>query len=65
MDETRKQQARTHGRPAMSPEMLDGIEIKRPGGKQWVKQSDIAQSAKVVDVRCPEDPERRADMVTP
>jgi len=69
MEETRKKNqttAQQNGRamPSFNAALLDGIEIKRAGDKEWVKQSDTARANKILDVTCPHE-NRPADPVIP
>jgi hypothetical protein len=65
--EMRKQQQQSGGRarPSLRPEMLDGVEVKRPGEKDWIKHADVSRAGAVMDVRCPDAPDQRADLVLP
>jgi hypothetical protein len=60
-----KRQAATGEQPALASGLFEGIEVMRPGGKQWVKQSDLTRAIEVMDVRCPNDPAKAAEMVLP
>jgi hypothetical protein len=64
MREMRKQQA-SNGRPSLPSQLLEGMEIKRPGETEWVKQSDVSRAAKIMDVRCPNLPSQQAEMIFP
>jgi hypothetical protein len=70
MEETRKKnqgsssQNNSRAMPSFNAALLDGIEIKRPGDKDWVKQSDTARANKILDVTCPNE-NRPADPVIP
>jgi len=59
-----QEQQRAHpGPPQLVLQTLNEIEIKRPGDTHWVSQSDAVEAAKIIDVRCPNDPEQHAERV--
>ena len=69
MEDTRKKnqavsQHNNRAMPTFNAALLDGIEIKKPGDKEWVKQSDRARANKILDVTCPNE-NRPADPVIP
>jgi hypothetical protein len=55
MAEQRQKQQASHGMPTFNAALLEGIEIKRPGEKEWIKESDTARANKILDVICPKD----------
>jgi hypothetical protein len=62
-EEMKQKRKQARGRPDLTPGLSAEIEIKRPGEPAWVKQSDVQRAAKIMDVRCPNDPSRPAEMV--
>ena len=61
-----REQQRAHpSPPQLMLQTLNEIEIKRPGDTRWVAQSDVGEAAKIIDVRCPSDPELHAEQVEP
>jgi hypothetical protein len=61
-----REQQRAHAEPPqLMLQTLHEIEIKRPGDTRWVAQSDTGEAAKIIDVRCPNDPEQHAEQVEP
>jgi hypothetical protein len=60
-----KAQRETRAPPSMNPEMLNGIEVKRPGETTWVRHSDLARAAEIMNVRCPDAQDKKAEMVLP
>ena len=65
MLESWKEQRETGRPPSMNPEMLNGIEVKRPGDTTWIRHSDLARASEIMNVRCPDQQEKMADMVLP
>ena len=62
----RESQKKNPGKlPGLDPELLANIEIKRPGDKAWIKQSDVAGASKIMDIRCPDKPDASADPLQP
>lgn len=45
--------------------LLAGTQVKRPGETVWVPQSDMERASKIMDVRCPQDPNRPAERIMP
>ena len=60
-----KAQQEKSGPPSMNPEMLNGIEVKRPGETTWIRHSDLARAAEIMNVRCPDQTDKKAEMVLP
>ena len=65
MNEMRTKIKENRGMPSLDPELQANTEVKKPGDKNWVKLSDIANSGKVMLVMVPNDPTRAADPVEP
>lgn len=65
MTAIREKQKKAKTFPSFDPELSANIEIKRPGDKLWVKQSNIEQARKIMNVRCPQDPSVSAEPVQP
>ena len=65
MLEAWKAQRETPAPPSLNPEMLGGIEVKRPGDTKWVRHSDLARAAEIMSVRCPDQPDKKAEMILP
>jgi hypothetical protein len=60
-----KAQRESGAPPSMNPEMLNGIEVKRPGETTWVRHSELARAAAIMNVRCPNQQDKAAEMVLP
>jgi len=65
MIETWKAEKTNGGRPSVNQELFEGIEIKKPGDADWVRQSEVARAASITNVRCPESPDASAEMILP
>lgn len=65
MREMWTEQQANGGPPSINTELLSGIEVKRPGETTWVTHADLTRASAIMDVRCPDDPERRAAIVQP
>ena len=65
MTAIRERQKKSKTFPSLDPELSANIEIKRPGDKLWVKQSNVEQARKIMNVRCPQDPSVSAEPVQP
>lgn len=52
-------------RGAVNWAFSEGVEIKRPGDKTWIKANDISRSRAVMAVRCPNAPDKAATPVSP
>jgi hypothetical protein len=61
----KRMEQKLSGPPSVVPELLNGSEVKKPGDANWVKRSDLAHINAILDVRCPNDPDRAADIVIP
>lgn len=62
----REQQRKNPGKlPGLDPTLAENIEIKHPGDKDWVKQSDVINAKRILDVRCPDHNNAPADPVKP
>jgi hypothetical protein len=66
MKALRESQKKNPGKlPGLDPQLTANIEIKRPGDKEWIKQSDVARAQVVLDVRCPDRPNESAEPFQP
>jgi hypothetical protein len=45
--------------------MMTGVEVKKPGGKQWVRQMDYQRSQAVTSVTCPDGKTENLEPVLP
>ncbi len=39
--------------PTAIPELLSNVEVKKPGGKQWFKESDVPNASVIMQTKCP------------
>ncbi len=65
MSALREKQKKSKTFPSLDPELTANIEIKRPGEKRWIKQSNVEEARKIMNVRCPENPAVSAEPVQP
>ena len=65
MTAIREKQKKTKTAPSLDPELMANIEIKRRGDTKWVKQSNVQEARKIMDVRCPGNPAASAEPVQP
>jgi len=64
MKEMREEQKKG-GLPQPVTELLEHIEIKRPGDTVWVKQSNTERAAQILEVKCPHGGAHEAQYTLP
>lgn len=65
MAELRSKLKGSHDLPSVTPELLQNIEIKRPGEATWVRQGDVERAARILSVKCPHSGQHEVDPVIP